>query len=62
VRREDPNDGRRSSVYTYLAPLGAQNSIRRGEVLHFAADSMPIFPEGRNAYSRNAQWGTLIKL
>lgn len=62
VRREDPNDGRRSSVYTYLAPLGAQTSVRRGEVLHFAADSMPMFPEGRNAYSRHAEWGTLVKL
>lgn len=62
VRREDPNDGRRSSVYTYLAPLGAHISPRRGELLHFAANSMPLFPEGRNAYARSSQWGTLIKL
>lgn len=62
VRREDPNDGRRSSVYTYLAPLGAEASPRHGGVLRFAADSMPIFPEGRNAYSRHSEWGTLIKL
>jgi hypothetical protein len=62
VRREDPNDGRRSSVYTYLAPLGAQTATRRGEVLHFEADSMPLFPDGRNAYARYSKWGTLIKL
>jgi hypothetical protein len=62
VRREDPNDGRRSSVYTYLAPLGAQASPRHGEVLRFATESMPIFPEGRNAYARHSEWGTLIKL
>ncbi len=62
VRREDPNDGRRSSVYTYLAPLGAQAKSRQGEVLRFDAPSMPIFPEGRNAYARHSEWGTLIKL
>jgi hypothetical protein len=62
VRREDPNDGRRSSVYTYLAPLDAQASPRHGEVLRFVANSMPIFPDGRNAYGRHAEWGTLIKL
>lgn len=62
VRREDPNDGRRSSVYTYMAPIDAQISPRRGKVLHFAAESMPIFPEGRNAYARHSPWGTLIKL
>ena len=62
VRREDPNDGRRSSVYAYLAPLGAQASPRHGELLRFSAESMPIFPEGRIAYARHAKWGTLIKL
>jgi hypothetical protein len=62
VRREDPNDGRRSSVYTYLAPLGAQAAPRQGEVLRFTSDLMPVFPEGRNAYARHSEWGTLIKL
>jgi len=62
VRREDPNDGRRSSVYTYLAPLGTQEMPRRGDVLRFAADSLPIFPEGRSAYARQSKWGTAIKL
>jgi hypothetical protein len=62
VRREDPNDGRRSSAYTYLAPLGAQASPRHGSLLRFAANSMPIFPDGRNAYARHSEWGTLIKL
>ncbi|HEY1580521.1 MAG TPA: hypothetical protein VGF82_25955 [Terracidiphilus sp.] len=62
VRREDPNDGRRSSVYTYLAPVGATDKPRQGNVLRFSEASMPIFPDGRNAYAMQSQWGTLIKL
>jgi hypothetical protein len=65
VRREDPGDGRRSSVYTYLAPLGVRESKAlpgHGGVLRFSSPTMPIFPEGTNPYGRNAEWGTLIKL
>jgi hypothetical protein len=62
VRREDPQGGRRSSVYTYLAPIGAQARPQEGEVLRFSADEMPIFPEGSTAYIRESEWGTLVKL
>lgn len=62
VRREDPHGNRRSSVYTYLAPVGSDQDPGIGSVLRFDADSMPIFPEGRNAYGRESEWGTLIKL
>lgn len=62
VRREDPEGGRRSSVYTYLAPIGAERNPGKGGVLRFSADSMPLFPEGRKPYARNSEWGTLIKL
>jgi hypothetical protein len=65
VRREDPGDGRRSSVYTYLAPLGVLESKAlpgHGGVLRFSSATMPIFPEGTNPYGREAEWGTLIKL
>lgn len=62
VRREDPVGGRRSSVYTYLAPLDAVTNPGRGGVLRFSADSLPLFPEKQNPYARWAQWGTLIKL
>ncbi len=62
VRREDPHGNRRSSVYTYLAPVGAICRPGEGGVLRFAADELPIFPEGRSAYARSAIWGTLIKL
>jgi hypothetical protein len=64
VRREDPDPqgGRRSSVYTYLAPHGAEQNPHRGSVLSFVSKTMPIFPEGRNPYKKEAGWGTLIKL
>lgn len=51
IRREEPQAGRRSSVYTYLAPVGSVKNPRYGSVLMFSADAMPIFPEGRNACS-----------
>lgn len=60
VRREDPSGNRRSSVYTYLAPIQSDNN--QGEILNFSVDKMPIFPEGRNAWKKESEWGTLIKL
>jgi hypothetical protein len=48
--------------YTYLAPLDTETRPGEGRVLHFAAESMPIFPEGRNAYGKASEHGTLIKL
>jgi hypothetical protein len=62
VRREDPTGGVRSSVYTYLAPLDSAEQPRRGRVLRFSASELPIFPDGRNAYVRKSEHGTLIKL
>jgi hypothetical protein len=67
VRREDPERGRRSSVFTYLAPLGKDVHPCRGGVMRFSADEFPLFPHfeaerGRNAYGRMARWGTAIKL
>lgn len=62
VRREDPGEGRRNSVFTYLAPIGSDAKPNRGAVLHFSASSMPIFPERDHAYVRKSEWGTLIKL
>ena len=62
VRREDPLDNRRNSVYTYLAPIGAGSNPHNGDVLSFYSETMPIFPKDKNPYAKNAQWGTLIKL
>jgi hypothetical protein len=62
VRREDPKDGRLSSEYAYLAPIDANAHPGHSGVLRFSAESMPIFPEGRNAYAKASSYGTLIKL
>lgn len=65
VRREDPGHGRRSSVYTYLAPVGVRERKAlpgHGGVLRFSSETMPMLPEGTNPYAREAEWGTLIKL
>jgi hypothetical protein len=62
VRREDPEGNRRSSVYTYLAPLRSNQRPREGGVLRFDAGSLPIFPNGREPYGKDSKHGTLIKL
>lgn len=67
VRREAPERGNKSSVFTYLAPLGKDTHPGLGGVLRFFSDEFPLFPmfEGakqRNAYSRPCKWGTAIKL
>lgn len=60
VRREDPEGGRRSSVYTYLAPLKTKGGEKG--VLRFYSEDMPIFPEKQNPYCKTSNWGTLLKL
>jgi len=62
VRRESPEEGRRSSVYTYLAPVRTRVKPNKGGVLRFTADTMPIFPEGKTPYMRESEWGALVKL
>jgi hypothetical protein len=55
VRRENPGNGRRSSVYTYLAP--------GNEILRFRADSLPLLPGSYpDKFGGALQWGTYIKL
>jgi len=62
VRREDPSSNRRSSCYTFLAPVGADEVPQKGHVLTFAAEKMPLFPDAAQPYARESEWGTLIKL
>jgi hypothetical protein len=59
VRRED---GAKVPFYSYLAPVDSDLQPREGSVLHFAADALPLFPDGSDAYRREVTWGTLIKL
>lgn len=67
VRRERPKestDGRRNSIYTFLAPVGVgkAHEPRHGDVLSFSATSMPLFPDKASPYGREAIFGTAIKL
>jgi hypothetical protein len=67
VRRERPgesSDGRRNSIYTFLAPVvvGKAHEPRHGEILSFSAASMPLFPDKDSPYGREAIFGTAIKL
>lgn len=60
VRRENPADSARNSVYTYLAPIATSGS--KGGVLRFISDELDVFPKGNQAYARPGGWGTVIKL
>ncbi len=67
VRREIPGNEPgtpKNSVYTYLAPIGIEDckEERKGDVLSFAADEYPIFPDESGPYSRNGTFGTAIKM
>lgn len=65
VRREEPSNRSGEPVhseFTYLAPLGADKAPRKGDVLRFTAEEMPLMPEHDEAYKRNVAWGTAIKL
>lgn len=65
VRRERPKEGAgavKNSVYTYLAPVRADSNPHKGEVLHFAAKSLPLMPEYNQPYVREVGWGSAVKL
>ncbi len=65
VRRVRPTQGVgkvRNSVYRYLAPVGADESPSRGEVLRFSAPSIDALPERNTAYCRPLGWGSVLKL
>lgn len=55
LRRENPGDGQRVSVCTYLAP--------DKQVLRFKADRIPLLPSTYpNKFGGGLEWGTYIKL
>src|SRR5690625_1361224 len=54
VRREPPKKGKRSSVYTYLAP---DNNI-----LSFESDTLRLLPSKNGEFGNELQYGTYIKL
>lgn len=62
VRREFPEGNRTKSWYKYLAPIQNSDNPEKPKILSFQADKLPLFPESNEAYKREAEWGTLIKL
>ncbi|MEC2158012.1 hypothetical protein [Virgibacillus halodenitrificans] len=54
VRREPPTKGKRSSVYTYLAP--------NNNILSFKADALDLLPSRDSAFGKEMEYGTFIKL
>ena len=65
VRREEPTNKSGDPVhseFTYLAPIGHEEKPRQGEVLNFESVSMPIMPKYDDAYRREVDFGTAVKL
>ena len=64
VRRERPSKGRKNSMHTYLAPMDVETGgrARKGRVLSFEAESLPIFPNESGPYERRSLYGTAIKM
>lgn len=65
VRREEPSNRSGDPIhseFTYLAPVGAAEAPRKGSVLRFDAESLPILPVQDDAYAAEAASGTAIKL
>ncbi len=67
VRRErasEATDGRKNSIFTYLAPVGVgrAHEPRNGDVLAFSAVTMPLFPNDDEPFGRETTYGTAIKL
>lgn len=62
VRREDPPEEGSTSRFVYLAPVGRHRKPEEGDLLHFEAKALPIFPDKAEAYTREGEWGTLFKL
>src|SRR5207248_946749 len=62
VRRDDPDENSRVSIYRFLAPVNATVRPRQGDLLRIRRTNLPIFPDGQQPYARDATWGTLLKL
>lgn len=65
VRRETPPEGPgqvRNPYFKYLAPVGADARIGKGDVLSFGADALDLLPVDNRAYVTPMRWGSCIKL
>jgi hypothetical protein len=65
VRRERPTGATgqvRNSVFRYLAPVKSSGHQSDGEVLSFDSDSLPMLPEENRPYTRESEYGSVVKL
>jgi hypothetical protein len=62
VRRESPPEAVKNSIYTYLSPVGTKETPGKGKVLRFKAVSLPLMPSRNEAYAREIEWGSVVKL
>lgn len=65
VRREEPSNRFGDPVhseFTYLAPIGAEKNPRLGDISRFKADKLPLMPDQDQAYVREIEHGTAMKL
>lgn len=64
LRASEATDGRKNSIYCYLAPVGVGTDFqeRKGEILSFVAKTFPIFPDDDGPYHREGVYGTALKL
>ena len=65
VRREEPSNKSGEPIhseFTYLAPIGSDVAPRNGELLNFYSETLPLMPIHDEAYKRQIESGTAIKL
>lgn len=65
VRREEPSNKTGEPIhseFTYLAPVNAETRPRKGDILSFDAETLPLMPLHDDPYCREIPWGTAIKL
>lgn len=62
IVRKQHSPGDRMSTYRYLAPIDSEENPEQGNILHFHADDLPIWPRANEAYRDACDSGTLIKL
>ena len=65
TRREKPGVGAgavRNSIFTYLAPVGADANPHKGTMLSFKAVTLPLMPKFNEPYVRDIEYGSAIKL
>lgn len=65
VRRERPTGAMgevRNSVYRFLAPINCSKKPGQGDVLSFRANTLKVMPDKNEAYVRDIEHGSIIKL